>query len=168
MVTMLVVISLCFPVSSECITYHRTIPTLCYASLHVYIAIICYDEHPGRRTTRRGARDCDTLSQPLFRKQISTPLKAVHPERPTTTLGWSLDHPLSIPNISAFFVDCMVSRSGWHRSRGVFSCSQLFALFLAKRIRLVLAGSSCSSQHNQRASLRFRGVHVEAHIVCMA
>ena len=56
-------------------------------------------------------------------KHISTPLQADHPERPTITLGWSLQHPRGILNNHVFLVDFMVSRSGWHGNRGVFICS---------------------------------------------
>ena len=47
-----------------------------------------------------------------YQKQINTPLKADHPERPTITLGWSLAHPRGILENN--------SRSGWHRNRGVY------------------------------------------------
>ena len=41
----------------------------------------------------------------LPRKQISMPLKAGHPERPTGTLGWSLEHPLGILTNNVFLLD---------------------------------------------------------------
>ena len=40
------------------------------------------------------------------------------------TLGWSLEHPLGILQLGLFLFDFMVSRSGWHRNRGVYICSQ--------------------------------------------
>ena len=49
---------------------------------------------------------------------IKTPLKADHPERPIVTLGWSLEHPLGIPKVACSLY-VMLSRSGWHRNRGV-------------------------------------------------
>ena len=57
---------------------------------------------------------------------MNTPLKADHPERPTITPGWSLEHPLGILT-NIVFLDFLVSRSGWHRTRGVPICSQLSA-----------------------------------------
>ena len=57
-------------------------------------------------------------------KQIDTPLKADQPERPTVTLGWSLEHPLGILTDNVLLLEFMVSRSGWSRNRGVFICSQ--------------------------------------------
>ena len=45
-----------------------------------------------------------------IKKQISTPLISDHPERPTITLGWSLEHPLGILGNNTLFVDLMVSR----------------------------------------------------------
>ena len=59
------------------------------------------------------------------RKQMHATLEADHPERPTVTLDWSLEHPLvGIPNISVLLFELMVSRSGWHRNRGADICSQ--------------------------------------------
>ena len=56
-------------------------------------------------------------------EQINMPLKTDHPERPTIILGWSLEHPPGILTNSGFLLDGMVSRSGWHRNRGVSVCS---------------------------------------------
>ena len=64
--------------------------------------------------------------QVCFQRQTNTPLKADHPERPTMTLGWSLEHPLGIRKLSVCSNNEMVSRSGGHRNRGVFICSQCF------------------------------------------
>ena len=60
----------------------------------------------------------------VIQKQLNTPLKADHPERPTITLGWSFEHPPGIIMHEVLLFDFMVSRSGWHRNRGVFICSQ--------------------------------------------
>ena len=57
---------------------------------------------------------------------INTPLKADHPERPTITLGWSLSHPRGILKNGVLCFGFMVSRSLWHRNRGVFICSPKF------------------------------------------
>ena len=57
------------------------------------------------------------------RKQTITPLKADHAERPIITPCWSFEHPSGILTNSVF-LDFMISRSGWHRNRGVFICSQ--------------------------------------------
>ena len=46
----------------------------------------------------------------MNQKQINTPLKADHPERPTTTFGWSLERPLGILRNNMFLPDFMVSR----------------------------------------------------------
>ena len=49
-----------------------------------------------------------------------TLLKADHPERQTITLGWSLAHVRGILDNYVMFSDVAVSRSGWHRNRGVY------------------------------------------------
>ena len=56
---------------------------------------------------------------PASQKQINTPLNADHPEMPTITLGWSLEHARCILKHSVLSFGCMVSRAGWHRNRGV-------------------------------------------------
>ena len=61
--------------------------------------------------------------RPVVRKQMSTPPKADHPGRPTTNLGWSLEHARGILENGALLLDLIVGRSGWHRNRRVFSCS---------------------------------------------
>ena len=55
-------------------------------------------------------------------KQISTPLQADRPERPTIILDWSLEHPLGMIKHKVLLLDFMASRSGWHRNRGVCVC----------------------------------------------
>ena len=50
----------------------------------------------------------------ILQKHINTLLKADRPERPTITLGWSLQHPRGILKCIIFLFDLMVSRSGWH------------------------------------------------------
>ena len=61
------------------------------------------------RTSRR-LRQNESVGQ----KHTNTPLKADHPERPTITLGWSLEHPPGILENNKLLVYFMVSRSEWH------------------------------------------------------
>ena len=44
----------------------------------------------------------------FVQKRLHTPLKADHPERPTITLGWSLEHPLGIIENNVSFVDVIM------------------------------------------------------------
>ena len=67
----------------------------------------------------------DVQDSTVRQKQINTLLKADHPERPTITLGWSLEYPLGVLANIGFLLDVRVSRSGWHRNRGVFVCSRI-------------------------------------------
>ena len=39
---------------------------------------------------------CTSAETRITQKQVSTPLKAYHPKRPTITLVWSFEHPLGI------------------------------------------------------------------------
>ena len=63
--------------------------------------------------------------EPVGQKHMNTQLNADRPERPTIILGWSLTHARGILENDVLFVDFTVSRSGWHRNRGVFRCSQV-------------------------------------------
>ena len=69
-----------------------------------------------------------------LQKQIITLLKDDHPERPTITLDWSLEHARGILENDVLLFDFMVSRSRWHRDRGVFICSQLFCTDFPQRV----------------------------------
>ena len=80
--------------------------------------------HPSSQRVIGGESKVGRVDFESIQKQRNTPLKADHPERPTITLGWSLAHPRGILENDVFLLDFMASRSGWHRNRGVFSCSQ--------------------------------------------
>ena len=72
---------------------------------------------------------------------INTLLKADRPERPNITLGWSPAHPRGVLENKVSFFDFMVSRSRWHRNRGVFICSRGAAgLHAATSITVQLRG----------------------------
>ena len=87
-----------------------------YATLLLHKTCSAYSITHAQARARTGAHQ----------KQINTPLKDDYPERPTITLAQSLEHPLGIltNNISVILFDFMVSRSGWHRNRGVSICSR--------------------------------------------
>ena len=97
-----------------------------YMYMYMYIYIYTYIY-----TMQRVGRARATCALALHatcaacQKRKSTPLKADQPDRPTITRGWSLAHPRGILENTMFLFDVVVSRSGWHRNRGVFVCSQI-------------------------------------------
>ena len=107
--------------------------------IYIYISVIYIYIYAARQPGSQAARQpgSQPASQPARgpgekpmvkpaanQKQINTPLKADHPERPTITLGWSIEHLPGILTNNVYLLDFMVSRSGWHRNRGVLIYSQ--------------------------------------------
>ena len=93
----------------------------------------------------------------MAQKQTNTPLKADHPEKPTITLGWSLEHPLGILTNHMFLLDVMVSRSGWHDNRGAFACSQLTIVLVRKPYT-----QPCLCDYNESQSYGSQNVEVQS------
>ena len=80
----------------------------------------------------------------IFQKQMNTPLKADHPERPTITLGWSLAHPRGIlEHNSCFLMLWSADQGGIAINRGGFeatdcrSCRFPGRTFMRQKGRLV-------------------------------
>ena len=93
---------------------------------------------------------------------FNTPLKA-DPERPTTTLGRSPQHPRGIIKAILFLVCSMVSRSGWHGNRGAFTRSKEDpdSEQICCRIHILFAG--CLNKGIQ-TTIRQTSKHTHTHI----
>ena len=81
-----------------------------------------------------------------------TTLKADRPERPTITLGWSLEHSRGILEPYILCFDVRVCRSGWHRTRGVVVCSQI--ILRARVNRAIRSGVGAVKVAMKRTDVR--------------